>query len=401
MTHHPPFTARFPQILHSILSPRMANRLHFLFDLSLSITWLCIGRILPSLRSCLPTSPTHLANRTAIITGSNSGIGLQIATDLAEMGANVILACRSMDKAENAKAQILSKVPNAKDRVRVLKLDTSSLESVRTFAKCWQSRQAPAQTIDILVHNAGIAGASGSAPSAFSEDGFELTYATNFLGSFLLTHLLEEYLSEDARIVFTSSTGQYGGKTSKTFSINSVKQEVEQGFHTNGSELNASSSSSSNKYSMTKHMQCAFARSLQLHFDQQAARRGLVKRRVVHSFTPGFTFTPIFQKFEIKSLWTDPGFALLKATTQFATDVSEGAATGSWLASTDDPEVVSEGKGGRYWDRCVPRLGTADLLNKDILDRLWTRWEADAGVEWRQDDSVPSRKTRVVSEPKL
>jgi len=372
----------FPSTVYAILPYSIARRINYFFDFFISITCLCIGRILPSLRGHLSQNPHHLSGKTAIITGANSGIGLQIALDLSHLGARVILACRNVQKGEEALRQIIDADPSAKIRVELRKLDTSSLESVKEFAHQWQSQSSDQQHIDILVHNAGIAGAAANASSAFSNDGFELTYATSFLGSFLLTYLLEDRLSDNARVIFTSSTGQYGGRISSSFSIDSVKNKIEPGFHTL-KPRGTTPAVSSSTYSMTKSMQCVLARCLQARWDRNAQQSGTRNRRIAHSFTPGFTMTPIFGKFEVKSIWTEPMFAILQVTTWLGTHVSEGAATGSYLASTDDSDVVRAEKGGRYWDRCTARMATADLFSQTVLDRLWRRWEVDAGVEWR------------------
>lgn len=370
-------TLSFPAVAYSLLPAKVANTLHIAFDSFVSSLFVLIGGFLPSIRSKLPASPTHLSGRTAIVTGGNSGIGLQIVLDLTRLGAEVVLASRSTERAEQAKQEIIREVSGSAGRVHIQKLDTSSQASVREFARRWHAEPLLRQKIDILVHNAGIGSIPKSA-SEFSEDDFELTYATNFLGSFLLTHLLEGSLSDDARIIFTSSTGQYLGKISKNFSIESVKNKVEPGFHAAGRRaLDA------DRYGMTKCMQCALARNLQLRFERQAAASGTQNRKIAHSFSPGYTVTPIFGKLELKSFWADPEFAFLKACTWLATPVSEGAATGSWLASTNEQQVIGPGKGGRYWDRCVRRKSAADMLDEDTLNRLWLRWEADAGVNWR------------------
>ena len=129
-------------------------------------------------------------------------------------------------------------------------------------------------------------------------------------------------------------------------------------------------------------MQVAFARLLQQRFERTAAVEVIQSKKIAHAFSPGFTSTPIFSKLEFTQFRTDTLFDILKVTTSFATHVSEGATTGSWLASTNDPEVVGKGKGGRYFDRCVARMSSIDLLDQETLDRLWIRWQADAGIEW-------------------
>lgn len=381
--HLPAIT--FPKVLYSILSRRVARVLNFFLDLFVAISLLVIARPLPSVRWRLSKSSNALTGRTAIVTGSNSGIGLQIAKDLVSLGATVVLACRNLEKAKEAREEILDTNSKAGHRVLVKKLDTSSLASVGRFCEDWMSTDNQnRRSIDILVHNAGIVGPTTSSTSPYSEDGFELTYATNVLGSFLMTHLLEDCLSERARVIFTSSTGQYSGKISNQFSLGTVKNKIEPGFHSVGVTLSGAQDIGTNttRYGQTKCMQVAFARLLQQRFDRNAAAEGVQNRKVAHAFSPGFTSTPIFGKFEFTNFRTDMLFDLLKITTVLATNVKEGAATGSWLASTDDDEVIGKGKGGRYFERCVARMSSVDLLEQERLDRLWIRWQADAGIEW-------------------
>jgi NAD(P)-dependent dehydrogenase (short-subunit alcohol dehydrogenase family) len=340
---------------------------------------LVIGRLLPDLTRHITN--TDLTGKNIIVTGSNSGIGLQIATELTKRGANVVLACRSLGRGETARKDILMQCPCAKGRVQVLKLDTSNLQSVKDFAPSWkkfrdsQSDDGTGLQLDVLVHNAGISHAP--AGKDFTDDGLEMLYATNFLGSFLLTRLLEQHLRSTARVVLTSSTGQLAGRFRKDFASEQVKNTIEPGFHVS---LQGQSESGSAKYAMTKAMQCAFARSLQCRFDRQDSQR------TAHAFSPDFTFTPIFSKFGdstgswIKSFLADPLFVLLKISTWLATSVAQGAATGAWLACTTESRVA-EGGGG-YWDRMNRAFSVADSMTDDMLQRLWRRWESDCEMKW-------------------
>lgn len=133
---------------------------------------------------------------------------------------------------------------------------------------------------------------------------------------------------------------------------------------------------------MTKNMQVAFAKKLQEKWDREAEGDGRLNRKISHSFDPGYTSTAIFGKYQVTTFWNEPFFRLLQLCTLIVTDVSEGAATGSWLASTNDDQVVGLGMGGGYWERMVRRTGNADMYGSDMLDRLWTRWQADADIKW-------------------
>ena len=336
---------------------------------------LAFGGFFPTLK----VSPADLTGKVAIITGANSGIGLQIARCIARQGATVYLACRNTSKANEAASQITSENPLCKDRVHVLSVDMSLLSSVRYFADTVKNINL---NVDLLFHNAGIV--SAPAGKEFTSEGFPMPYATNFLGSFFLTHLLEPCLAPDARVIFTTSAGQYSGSFSPTFSLQSIKDRLEPGFHVRTRALKDSRSApDSATYYQTKCMQAAFAKLLQSHFDRVDRDSGHQARRVAHAFSPGFTKTPIFDHILAKSPWEDPTFWILKATTAFATDVSQGAATAVWLAGTQENEVVGVGHGGDHWLRMTRRLSTADMMHQNALERLWLRWEADCGIEWR------------------
>jgi NAD(P)-dependent dehydrogenase (short-subunit alcohol dehydrogenase family) len=123
-----------------------------------------------------------LTGRHVVVTGSNSGTGKEAARRLAAAGADVVMAVRSTDKGDAARAEILDAVPEASVTVR--RLDLADLSSVREFADSMVSQGRP---IDVLVNNAGVM----APPRRFETvDGFELQLGTNFLGPFALTNLL-------------------------------------------------------------------------------------------------------------------------------------------------------------------------------------------------------------------
>src|SRR5205085_7872356 len=126
------------------------------------------------------------AGRTCFVTGANSGIGRALVEALAARGGRVVLATRSEERTRPVLSAIQSRYPAA--RPHWVSLDVSDLGSVRRAA---QAYLASGQPIDVLVNNAGIAGTR-----ALSKDGFDLTYATNHIGPFLLTSLLLPRLRE-------------------------------------------------------------------------------------------------------------------------------------------------------------------------------------------------------------
>jgi len=143
-----------------------------------------------------------LSGRTVVITGANAGLGLQAARVLAARGAHVVLACRNPDKAASAVGAIAAAAPGAS--TSVVRLDLASQSSVREGAEQIRARFP---RVDLLINNAGVM----DVPCQRTEDGFELTLATNHLGPFALTGLLLDRLAADARIVTVSSMAHRDG----------------------------------------------------------------------------------------------------------------------------------------------------------------------------------------------
>ena len=139
-------------------------------------------------------SQARLDGKTVIITGANTGIGLETAVDLAKRNARVILACRSVERGETAAVEVRKR--SGKDNVVFVQQDLASLDSVRKFAAKILEEEP---RIDILINNAGVVNSTYRE----SADGYESTFAVNHLGHFLLTNLLLDRLKEapSARIV--------------------------------------------------------------------------------------------------------------------------------------------------------------------------------------------------------
>jgi NAD(P)-dependent dehydrogenase (short-subunit alcohol dehydrogenase family) len=140
--------------------------------------------------------------RVAVVTGANSGLGLETARQLASHGANVVLAVRSPDRGAAAVDDIRSSVPDA--RLELQQLDLASLASIREAAEA--IRQAY-DRIDLLVNNAGVM----YTDRALTAEGFELQFGTNHLGHFALTGLLVDRMLpvEGSRVVTVASLGHW------------------------------------------------------------------------------------------------------------------------------------------------------------------------------------------------
>lgn len=155
-------------------------------------------------------SKARLDGKTAIVTGSNTGIGKVTAGEFYRIGARVILACRDTEKAEKAVDEIKETVRSENNEplgeLLVKKLDLSSLLSIKQCAKDILQTE---ERINILVNNAGIM----MCPKSKTEDGFELQFGTNHLGHFLFTCLLLPRIrqSTPARIVNVSSLAHKRG----------------------------------------------------------------------------------------------------------------------------------------------------------------------------------------------
>jgi NAD(P)-dependent dehydrogenase (short-subunit alcohol dehydrogenase family) len=152
------------------------------------------------------TTVPDLAGKLAVVTGSNSGLGLGLATRLADAGADVIMAIRNRVKGEAAVEQIRAEVPDAK--LTIKSIDLSSLASIKAFG---DELNAEGRPIDILINNAGI---MQPPERETTSEGFELQFGANHLGHFALTgHLLPLLRAADgARVTsLSSSAARFGG----------------------------------------------------------------------------------------------------------------------------------------------------------------------------------------------
>jgi protochlorophyllide reductase len=142
--------------------------------------------------------------KVVLITGANSGVGYESAIAFAKKGARVIMACRSLDKGERARQDLLKIVPGA--AIDLMSLDLGSLKSVKTFAEAFNAKY---DRLDILMNNAGIM----TPPFGKTADGFETQFGTNHLGHFALTGLVLPKLLETpySRIVNVSSSAYLQG----------------------------------------------------------------------------------------------------------------------------------------------------------------------------------------------
>jgi len=246
-----------------------------------------------------------LRGAVCLVTGANSGIGEACARGLAERGARVHLLCRDGGRGSAALERIGKAVPGAELALSIV--DVSDLASVRRFAA-----DLADERVDALVHNAGVL------PDArrTTADGLELTFATNVLGPYLLTRLLETRLaaSSDGRTVFVSS----GGMLPVRLSCDDLAWERRR---FDGVAA----------YAQTKRMQVVLTGLL--------AERWGGSTRSAHAMHPGWADTPAVRS-------SIPRFH--RVMRRWLRTPEQGADTVSWLVAAQRERV---GSGGFWFDR--------------------------------------------------
>jgi len=277
-----------------------------------------------------------LAGKTALVTGANTGIGLVTARELARAGAKVWIACRSRDKGEAALGDIRTAVPGAE--LDFLPLDLASLASVRSAA---DTILASGDGLSLLVNNAGLGGAHGK-----TADGFEIHFAVNHLGHYLLTRLLLDRLkaSAPARIVNVASTGHY---RSKGLSWERLREPTR-------------SRTGLPEYFDSKLANVLFAKAL--------ARRLEGTGVTACALHPGVVASDIWRRIPQPFRWLAMQFMLTN---------EQGAATSLHCATA--PELGSET--GLYYDACAPRKPSRLARDAALCEELWTRSAVWVGME--------------------
>jgi retinol dehydrogenase-12 len=273
--------------------------------------------------------------RTFLVTGANSGIGRALVEALAAAGGNVVLASRSEERTKPVLDGIHARHPDVE--ARFLSIDVSDLGSVRQAAGTLLSSGQP---LDVLVNNAGIAGTR-----ALSRDGFDLTYATNHIGPFLLTNLLLPRLraSVQGRIVNVSSMAQMTVKRIDWSLLERRTAPKRSGFA---------------DYAVTKLMNVLHAKEL--------ARRLTGTPVTTYALHPGAVASNVWRAVPQPFQW------LIK---RFMLSNEEGARTPFWCATA--PELASAT--GRFYNKS--REAPPNPLAEDpaLAKELWDRTEAAVG----------------------
>lgn len=277
-----------------------------------------------------------LQGKTLVITGANSGIGYVAAASLAGMGAHVVLACRRQDAAEQAMRDIRLQHPQAS--LEFVHLDLASLDSVRHAAQALLQRHP---RLDVLINNAGLAQLGRS----LSADGYELTFAVNHLGPFLLTQLLMPSLkAARGRVINVASGAHKAGK------MHWQDLQFEKGYFV------------WKAYAQSKLANILFTRALA----KRCAGTG-VHANCLH---PGGVAT---------NIWPDRNWLqrmLSNLLKRFLISPEQGARTTIWLASNE----VGGRATGKYYVRCKERAPSADAQDDVAAERLWKLSEKMVGL---------------------
>jgi NAD(P)-dependent dehydrogenase (short-subunit alcohol dehydrogenase family) len=295
-----------------------------------------------------------LAGRLALVTGASSGLGAESARALAARGAAVVLTGRDVAKTEAVAAGIRASTGNSAVEARELHLD--SLASVRAFAKAFAARH-PA--LHVLLANAGVM----ACPLARTREGWELQFATNHLGHFLLAGLLAPALraGAPARVVAVSSAGHQFSPV--------VFEDV----HFERRPYDKWSA-----YGQSKTANILFA----VELDRRLARHG-VRGFAIH---PGMIATELGRHLtpdDLRMLGERARQRAESGKTSFK-EIPRGAATQLYAATA--PEL--EGRGGLYLEDCQisgvePCPGGAGCaayaLDPEAAARLWALSEATLG----------------------
>ena len=301
-------------------------------------------------RDWRPERLPDLTGKIHFITGGNSGLGLETAKMLAEKNADIIIAARNPDKAEQA-AEIVR--PLGTGFVETAALDLASLDSVRA---CAEDMRARFPELDSIINNAGIM----QTPQSDTADGFELQFGTNHLGHFLLNALMVDMLEARAgRIVVVSSIAHKYG------------------------QLNFDDLMHREGYTPTKAYTQSKLANLMYAFELDRVLAATGSKVTAYACHPGYSNTNL-QSTGPRSFWR-PLYKILNPL--LAQDAAQGAIPTVLAAAGEEarrgayygPQSMSEAR-GRVSDALVAK----QALDEKAAARLWRESETLIGMRWPQ-----------------
>jgi len=280
-----------------------------------------------------------MEKRICLITGANSGIGLETAKSLAHKGATIIMVCRSGEKGRLAQAKIKAHANH--DRVDLFLADVSSKEQLQNTTNQFKEKY---QKLDVLINNAGL-----QLPKRYvTKEGWEMMFATNHLGYFMTASLLADVLKQtpNARIVNVASIGHWMG------TIDFENLQCEQNFN------------SLRQYCNTKLANILFTRVL--------AERTKSFDITTNCLHPGAISSGFGQ--DEKSWFA----TLMKLGAPFLLSPRNGARTSIFLASSERVGKLN----GKYFARSKPALCSRASKNMDTAQKLWDKSVEMTGLDW-------------------
>ncbi len=281
-------------------------------------------------------SPSEVADKTVIVTGASSGIGLETAVVLAAAGARVIVTARDAGRGQAALEQIRERSGGSCELVL---FDLASMASVRAGAAELLKKT---DKIDVLVNNAGLVLSS----RIETEDGFESTFAINHLGPFLLTSLLLDRIvaSAPSRIVNVSSTAHSSARNGLDFD----DLQSNKGYRP-----------------MKVYGKSKLAN---IYFTTELARRFEGKGVTANCLHPGLVRTGYGRDGDTSGI-----LALgIRLAVPFMITPEQGAFTSVYLASSPEAADVT----GKYFVKCKEKTPSRAARNYDAARRLWEASDA-------------------------
>jgi NAD(P)-dependent dehydrogenase (short-subunit alcohol dehydrogenase family) len=278
----------------------------------------------------MQTLNTNMQGKVCIVTGANSGLGKATSLGMAQMGATVVMVCRDRTKGEEAQNEIKTK--SGSDAIDLLLAELSSQDSIRQLVENFQQHYTQ---LHVLINNAGGVNLS----RRDTVDGFEMTFAVNYLAPFLLTNLLLDKLkaSAPARIVNVSSESHESGY------IKMDDLQLEKKYRL-----------------MRAYGQSKLALVL---FTYELARRLQGTGVTANCLHPGFVATNIGQsgvgrigRSIVKLIFSSLGIS-----------PEEGAKTSIYLASSPDIEGVT----GKYFVKSIPVRSAPISYDESLQRQLW------------------------------
>ena len=273
-----------------------------------------------------------VSNKTIVITGATSGIGLAAASELARQGADVIGVGRSAQNCASAEAGIRRENPGA--HIRFLQADLSSQRQVRQLAA--GLRPLLPDGLDVLVNNAGTVSNWYTA----TEDGYELQFAVNHLAGFLLAHeLLPELHKSSGGRVLTTSSGSH----------RSTRMHWRDVMYRRGYHILLA-------YKQSKLANVLFSAEFNRRYGKDTSLRA-------YAVDPGLVNTPI-------GLKGTSGLARLvwKWRSSGGAAPEIGAATIVHLATA---ELSDSDREAVYWKNCRPLAASRAARDEEEAARLW------------------------------